>query len=103
MATAAGSEAARVASSTARAVSDTGRLAAGAAASASRNWLYWLIPIVAIAALLIYLLSRPAEQVVQQGVTTAQSLMVGGLDLGKQVADNISSLRTTLKSSTLKR
>jgi hypothetical protein len=38
--------------------------------------------------------------VVQQGVTTAQSLMVGGLDIGKQVTDNITSLRTTLDGVT---
>jgi hypothetical protein len=95
-ATAAGSEAARVAGSTARAVADTGRAAAGAATSTARNWLYWLIPIVAVLALLIYLFARPAEHVVQQGVTTAQSLMVSGLDIGKQVTDSISSLRTTL-------
>jgi hypothetical protein len=99
-ATAAGSETARVASSTVRAVGDTGRRAAGAAASTSFKWLYWLIPIVAIAALLIYLFARPAEQVVQQGVTTAQSLMVGGLDIGKQVTDSITSLRTSLGSIT---
>jgi len=99
-ATAAGSEAARAAGSTARAVADSGQRAAGAAAAASRNWLYWLIPIAAIVALLIYFLGRPAEQVVQQGVTPAQSLMVGGLDLGKQVTDSIASLRTTLGSVT---
>jgi len=93
-ATAAGSEAAQVANSAVRVAGDTGRRAAGMAAS--RNWLYWLIPIAAIAALLIYYVSRPAEQVVQQGVTTAQSLMIGGLDIGKQVTDNITSLRTTL-------
>src|SRR5262249_49215525 len=97
-ATAAGSEAAQVASSAVRVVGDTGRRAAGMAAS--RNWLYWLIPIAAIAALLIYYLGRPAEQVVQQGVTTAQSLMVGGLDVGKQVTDNITKLRTTLDGVT---
>jgi hypothetical protein len=95
---AAGSEAAQVANSTARAVGDTGRRVAGVAAS--RNWLYWLIPIAAIAALLIYYLSKPAEQVVQRGVTTAQSLMVGGLDIGKQVTDSINSLRTTLDGVT---
>ena len=99
-ATAAGSEAARAAGSTARAVADSGQRAAGAAAAASRNWLYWLIPIAAIVALLIYFLGRPAEQVVQQGVTPAQSLVVGGLDLGKQVTDSIASLRTTLGSVT---
>jgi hypothetical protein len=99
-ATAAGSEATRVAGSTARAVADTGRAAAGAATSTSRNWLYWLIPIVAVAALLAYLFSKPAEQVVRQGVTTAQNLMVGGLDIGKQVTDSIASLRTTLNDIT---
>jgi Bacterial protein of unknown function (DUF937) len=97
-ATAAGSEAARVANSATRAVVDTGRQRAGA--TASRNWLYWLIPIAAIAALLIYFLGRPAEQVVQQGLTPAQSLMVGGLDLGNQVTDSITSLRTTLNGVT---
>jgi hypothetical protein len=97
-ATAAGSEAARVAGSTARVVSDTGRRAAGAAASTSLNWLYWLIPIAAIAALLIYYFAKPTEQVVQQGVPTVQSLMVGGVDIGKQVTDSITSLRTALGS-----
>jgi Bacterial protein of unknown function (DUF937) len=99
-ATAAGSEAARASTSAARAVSDTGRRAAGAAASTSLNWLYWLIPIAAIAALLIYYFAKPAEQVVQQGVPTAQSLMVGGVDIGKQVTDSITSLRTALGSIT---
>jgi len=92
---AAGSEATRAAASTARAVGDAGRVAAGATAR-PLNWLYWLIPIAAIAAFLIYFLARPGEQVVQQGVTTAQSLVVGGLDVGKQVTDSISSLRSTL-------
>jgi hypothetical protein len=95
-ATAAGSQAAQVAGSAARVVGDTGRRAADVAASNSLKWLYWLIPIAAVLALLIYLFARPAEQVVQQGVTTAQSLMVSGLDIGKQVTDSISSLRTTL-------
>jgi hypothetical protein len=35
---------------------------AGAATSTSYNWLYWLIPIVAIAALLVYFLAKPAER-----------------------------------------
>ncbi len=90
------SEAARVATTSARAVGDTGRRAAGAASAASLKWLYWLIPAVAIAALLVYFITRPSEQVVQQGMTTAQSLAVGGLDVGKQVTDSVSSLRTTL-------
>jgi hypothetical protein len=94
--TGAGTEAARTATTATRTVADTSRRAAGATSSAWPNWLYWVIPAVAIAALLIYLFARPAEQVAQQGVTTAQSLTVGGLDVGKQVTDSVSSLRTTL-------
>jgi Bacterial protein of unknown function (DUF937) len=94
-AAAAGSEAARATTSAARVVGDTSRRAV-AAASPSLNWLYWVIPLVAIAAVLAYLLTRPAEQVVQKGVTGVQSLMVGGLDIGKQVSDSITSLRNTL-------
>src|SRR5271166_5819947 len=44
-ATAAGSEATRVATSAARAVGQTGQRAADTAAAASSNWLYWLVPI----------------------------------------------------------
>src|SRR5262249_13185968 len=49
---------------------------------------------------LIYLFTKPAEQVVQQGVTTAQSLTVNGLDVGKQLPDSIASLRAALESVT---
>jgi hypothetical protein len=66
----------------------------------SFNWLYWLLPAAAVAALLIYLFTKPAEHVVQQGVTTAQSLTVNGLDVGKQLPDTIASLRATLESVT---
>ena len=89
-ATVAGNEAARAAGSNARAVADSGQRAASAAAARSRNWLYWLIPIVAIAALLAYLFARPGEQ----------SLLIGGLDIGKQVTDSVNSLRTTLNGVT---
>jgi hypothetical protein len=95
-ATVAGSEAARPATTAARTIGDTGQRAAGAASSAPLNWLYWLIPLLAIAAGLIYFFTRPTEQVVQQGVTTAQSLTVDGLDIGRQVTDSITNLRTTL-------
>jgi hypothetical protein len=55
---------------------------------------------LAIAAFAIYWFSRPAEQVVQQGVTAVQNLSVGGLDLGKQINDSITNLRSTLASIT---
>src|SRR5215470_9486265 len=64
-ATAAAGQTARVTTSAARAIGDTGQRAA----AASLNWLYWLIPLLAILAVLIYLFARPAEQVAQQGVT----------------------------------
>jgi len=95
-ATAAAGQTARVTTSAARAIGDTGQRAA----AVSLNWLYWLIPLLAIAALLIYFFARPAEQVAQQGVTAVQGLTVGGLDVAKQVTDSVTSLRTTLGSIT---
>ena len=95
-ATAAGSEATRAATSAARAVGETSQRAAGAAAAASSNWLYWLVPIAAAVALLVYFAVRPTEQVVQQGMNQAQNLVVGGLDIGKQITNSVASVRTTL-------
>jgi len=95
-ATAAAGQTARVTTSAARAIGDTGQRAA----AVSLNWLYWLIPLLAIGALLIYFFARPAEQVTQQGVTAVQGLTVGGLDIGKQVTDSITNLRTTLAGIT---
>ena len=90
----AGTQATRATAAAASAVGNAGQRA-GAAAT-SYNWLYWLIPIVAIAALLVYFLTKPAEQVAQQGATIAQNLMVGGVDVSKQVTDSIANLRSTL-------
>jgi hypothetical protein len=98
--TAAASQTARVTTSTARAIGDTGQRAAGAARAVSLNWLYWLIPLLAILAVLIYLFAWPTEQVVQQGVPTIPSLTVGGLDIRKEVTDSITNLRTTLAGIT---
>src|SRR5262249_29005468 len=93
-ATAAAGQTARVTTSAARAIGDTGQR------TVSLNWLYWLIPLLAILAVLIYLFAKPAEQVAQQGVTAAQGLTVGGLDIGKQITDSITNLRTTLAGIT---
>jgi hypothetical protein len=77
--------------STRRAVSDTGRSAV------SNNWLWWLIPAAALAALLVYFLTKPPEQVAQQNVTAAGQRTIGSAaDVGKQVTDNLTSLHQTL-------
>jgi len=88
----AGTQATRAAGSAASTVGQR----TSAAASTSYNWLYWFIPIVAIAALLVYFFTKPAEQVAQQGSTIAQNLMVGGIDVNKQITDSIATLRSTL-------
>ena len=62
--------------------------------------LFRSIPLLAIVALLIYFFARPSEQLTQQGVTAVQGLTVGGLDIGKQVTDSITNLRTTLAGIT---
>jgi hypothetical protein len=91
---------------------------ARAAASAAPSWLYWVIPALVVAGLLYYLLGRDTEQVAQttpppatqtkqvtEGTAPkmappAQSIMVGGVDIGKQLGDNLSSLRTSLAGIT---
>jgi hypothetical protein len=85
---------------TARTVTAAGRQTAQVATSAAPKWLYLLIPALAIAGLLLYYFARPAEQVVQQGVPAVQSVIVGGLDIGKQLSDNLAGLRTTLTGIT---
>ena len=94
-ATAAGSEAMREASAT-RLV-DAARQRDVAAPS---NWLYWLVPLGAAAALLIYFAVRPTQEVVQQGMSQAQNVAAQEVDLGKQITNNITSLRTTLDGVT---
>jgi hypothetical protein len=85
---------------TARTVTAAGRQTAQVAKSAVPNWVYWLIPALAIAGLLLYYFARPTEQVVQQSIPNVQSVMVGGLDIGKQVSDSVAGLRTALTGIT---
>ena len=100
VAAAATDQAAQYVSSAARAVSTTGQRAAGAATSAIPTWLYWLVPLVVLAGVLWYLLNKQPEQVTQQPVTPTQSVVVGGVDVGKQLNDNLTALRTSLQGIT---
>jgi hypothetical protein len=93
-ATATDTEAMREAS--ASRVVDAARPRGAGAASAPSNWLYWLLPLAAAAALLIYFAVRPTQDVAQQNMSQAQNIAPQGVDLGKQITNNINNLRTTL-------
>jgi hypothetical protein len=97
-ATAAGSEAMREAS--ASHLVDAARQRGAGAASAPSNWPYWLVPLAAATALLIYFAVRPTEEVAQQGMSKVQNAAVEAPDLGKQITNSITSLRTTLDGIT---
>jgi hypothetical protein len=84
----------------ARTLGGTAQSAAGTTAFATNKWLYWVIPAAVVAAFLIYHLAKPTEQVPQQDVTVGQSLVVGGLNIDKQVTDSIAGLLTTFGSIT---
>jgi hypothetical protein len=83
------------------AASDTARRAAPS------NWLYWLIPVAAVAVGLIFLVARSPEQnAPQAGMTgqppgtSGQAVRTANLDIDKQVTDTIAGLRTTLNGVT---
>jgi hypothetical protein len=100
VAAAATDQAAQYVSSAARAVGTSGQRAAGAATSAIPAWLYWLVPLVILGGLLWYLLYNQPEQVAQQPVTPTQSVVVGGVDVSKQLSDSLTALRTSLQGIT---
>jgi hypothetical protein len=85
------------ATTAARAVAGTSQRVAGAATAASSNWLYWLVPLAAAAALFAFFAVRPTEQVVQQGMNKTEDVVVGTADdIGKQITKSIASVHTTL-------
>ncbi|MEI2299187.1 DUF937 domain-containing protein [Ensifer sp. MJa1] len=95
---AAASQAAREAATTVGSAAQ--RSAAAAAPSGSRNWLYWVIAILALAAVLFYMFGKPSGEVAPEAGTAGPSLTVGGVDIGKQVNDSMASLQTTLNGIT---
>jgi hypothetical protein len=100
VAAAATDQATQYASSAARTVGAAGQRAAGAARPSVPMWLYWLVPLVILGGLLWYLLNNRPEQVTQQTVAPAPSAVVAGVDVGKQVNDSVSALRTSLQGIT---
>jgi Bacterial protein of unknown function (DUF937) len=85
---------------TAAAGSEVMRQASARQASAQSNWLYWLLPLAAAAAFLIYFAVRPTREVVEQGMNQAQNLATQGVDIGKRIANNVADVRTTLDGVT---
>jgi hypothetical protein len=87
--------------SAARMAGDAGQRVARAAPSAFPTWTYWVIPLLAIGGILWYLVANRTEQVpVQPAATATQSVVVGGVDIGKQLGDSLNSLRTSLQGVT---
>jgi hypothetical protein len=59
-----------------------------------------LVPLVILAGVLWYLLNKQPEQVTQEPVTPTQSVVVGGVDVGKQLNDSLTALRSSLQGIT---
>jgi hypothetical protein len=95
-ASAATGEAAEYASSAARSVASAGQ----PTASGMPKWIYWAVPLAVLAGLAVYLLGDRGTQVAQQTPAAVQSVMVGGVDIGKQIGDNLNTLRTSLQGIT---
>jgi hypothetical protein len=93
-------QAAQYGGSAARSVGTTGQRAVGAPTSAIPTWLYWLIPLVILAGVLWYLFNNQPVQVTQQPATPASSVVVGGVDVSKQLSDSLAALRTSLQGIT---
>ena len=96
--------AAQYASAAAYSAGSAGQRAAQTAGSAVPTWAYWAIPLVLAAGLIWYFAGRGIEQPVQQATPPAapavQSVMVGGVDIGKQLSDSLGTLRTSLQGVT---
>jgi hypothetical protein len=89
----------QAARTTGSAVYAAGNAGQRAVSGTAARWL-WLIPLAAIIAGLVYWFNGPAQQAGQPNVASTQSPTVGGVDVGKQATDSLSSLRTTLSGVT---
>src|SRR5262249_52447657 len=72
----------------------------GAVPSGVPNWVYWAVPLVVIAGLFWYLFGSRVEQVAQRPAVPVQSVVVGDVDIGRQIGDSLAQLRTSLTGIT---
>jgi hypothetical protein len=97
--TAAAGQVSQMASSAAR---SAGAAGSRAAASGVPTWAYWALPLAVLAGILWYLFSDRTEEVAVRAPTptTVSNVMLGGVDIGKQVGDSLSEVRTSLAAIT---
>jgi hypothetical protein len=88
--------ASRVASSTASTVGSVGE----ATTSAVPRWLYWVLPLLVVLGLLWYMMGNQAPETVAVTPPAAPSVVIGDMDVGKLISDNLTSLKTSLESVT---
>jgi hypothetical protein len=100
---AASNQTSRIDTAAARAANDASLRADARAVPSPFNWLYWVIPALIIAALIAwyFFASNRSEQVAQPPVkSTTQNLMLAGVDVGKEIAGGLETLRSSLQGIT---
>jgi uncharacterized membrane protein YfcA len=96
-ATTAASQTAAQTSATVTPMASAGQRTATQAASSSSRWLYWLIAALVLAVVLYYLFGKKAEKVAPPpSQTTTEQQPAAAVDVGKQLADTLAGLQTTL-------
>lgn len=92
----------RTATAASYAASDPGRRTHAVTTHSSSRWLYWAIPILALAAIALYMLSRPdtGERNVRVAASSDQGLVVDGVNIGNQLNSAMNGFRTTLTGIT---
>lgn len=88
----------RTATAASYAASDPGRRTHAATTHSPSRWLYWAIPILALAAIALYMLSRPdtGDRNVRVAASGDQALVVDGVNIGNQLNSAMNGFRTTL-------
>lgn len=96
----AGQAAGRAASASASQFASAASRTATAGRSAMPNWLYWVIPLAVIAGLLWYVVGNRTELAEHLPTPATQSIVVGGVDVRKQIDDSLDQVRTSLATVT---
>lgn len=100
-ATTAASQTAAQTSATVTSMASAGQRTATQAASGSSRWLYWLIAALVLAVVLYYLFGNKAEKAAAPpSQTTTEQQPAAAPDVGKQLADTLAGLQSTLTGVT---